>query len=366
MDTKNKELFQLFDKLVELPETQFDEVVDAARYYQKQWGRLSEQQGTISDSDQMILDQKTEEIYHFIKGMLGEEETGAEDKIINLSDKIFNRLMKKGNQEIRYGNYEVARAFYHRALETAENADIRCEQFLARCALGTILRDECKFSEAEKYFHALLKDRKLSDPNRIHCLYELTICAKFLGNYSIGLRHAQEGYELARKQSEKQLMAKIVNAAGTIHDVIGDFEMALNCYHDSIKIIEDLNDLWLYGIVTGNCALTYINMKDYKNGLELTDKARRMAEEIGNKRIVAEQIDNSCDAYIKIGDIDQLRENAARLIEYARENKFHQLLYNGYCYLGRSYVLEDKNNKALEAFNKASTLQKTFHLEGVG
>jgi len=366
MDTKDSELFKLFDKLVELPENRFDEVISAAQYYQKQWGHLKNNPNRLSQSDEMVLNQKTEEIYHFIKGVLREKERPDQDKIIHFADKIFNRMMKKGNQQTRYGNYESARVYYEKALHTAENGTIGKEQFLARCALGTILRDECRFSEAERYFENLLKNRKLNDLNRIHCLYELTICAKFMGNYPVGLRHAKRGYDLARKHEQKQLMAKIMNAAGTIHDVIGDYELALTCYQDSIQIIEEMNDFWLYGIVMGNCALTYINMKDYQNGLELADKAQTMAEELGNKRIVAEQIDNVCDAFIKMGDIDELRGSAARLIEYAKDHQFHQLLYNGYCYLGRSFMMEEKNQMALEAFNKAKNLQKSYRIEGVG
>jgi len=366
MDAKDRQIIQIFEKLVELPETRFDDLVEAVRCYHQNFSPSTENANGLSGFDQYHLEGKTREVFEWLRDtMVKEGNQNGKVKVIHFADRLFSLMMKKGDQEIKCGNYASARSFFQKALEAAESARSEKEKFAARCALGSILRDQCRFSEASSYFHALLREHTLSYADRSKCLYELTICAKHLRKYSEGLKYAGHAYDMASKAGEKQMMAKVINATGTIHDDLGDYEMALNCYRQSLKIIEEISDYWLYGIVTGNYALTYINMDDFNNGLELTGKALDMAEEVGNKRIVAEQLDNFCDAFIKIGDLDQLRENALQLIDYAKENEYHHLLCNGYCYLGRSYLLKQDNSSALEIFKQAKKVKEKYRKEWI-
>jgi len=266
---------------------------------------------------------------------------------------LFDLLMMKGKERLKNGCYAHAKKIFEHGLKLSKDSSLKEQALQASCSIGTVFRNQCKFLTAERYFRALLASGQLSESIRFLCLYELCICSKSLRKHLLALEYAREGLESARKQNNKQFMARIINAQGTIYDGVGEYGSALACYRDAIGLTEKIHDGWLLSTILGNYSLTYLNMSDFDQGIGLAQKACALAHEIRNTRGMAENLDNFCELYIKIKEPEKVRKHALYLIDLARENHFDQLLSKGHDYLGQSYMLEGKINKAEKCFNEA-------------
>jgi len=113
------------------------------------------------------------------------------------------------------------------------------------------------------------------------------------------------------KSNNKSLnisMASALNNIGLIYQDQGDIPKALEYYHKSLKIQEEIGNK--EGIANGinNIGFAYVNQGEILKGIEYHHKSLKIQEEIGNKEGIATSLNNIGFIYDQQGDISMALE----------------------------------------------------------
>jgi len=116
------------------------------------------------------------------------------------------------------------------------------------------------------------------------------------GNLASGPRTALEKKYLSS-------LADALNNIGYIYDSQGDIPKALEYFHKSLKIREDIGDKKGIAISLNNIGNIYKNQGDIPKALEYFHKSLIISEEIGNKQGIALSLNNIGRIYNNKGEI---------------------------------------------------------------
>ncbi len=205
----------------------------------------------------------------------------------------------------------------------------------------------------------ILKSAK-EDTNKVNILYQLSeeySAAKDVLNY------AQQALSLAEKLSTSSIKAianagkkGIANASnniGYVHNHQGDIPKALEWYHKSLKIREEIGDKSGIGNSLNNLGFIYLNQGDITKAMEYFQKGLKILEEIGDKKGVARSIGNIAGIYSNQGDKANALVWFDKSLKIQQEIGDLQGMARSLNNIGSLYGNKGEFDKALEWFHKS-------------
>jgi len=217
------------------------------------------------------------------------------------------------------------------------------------------------------------KNTKTNTPNKPFYLKHLADALNNIGyfyNNQGDIPKALEYYHKSLKIDEeignKEGIAIGLNNIGLIYDNQGDIPKALEYYHKSLKIQEEIGNKKGIALSLNNIGFIYNHQGDIPKALEYCHKSLKIEEEIGNKEGIAASLNNIGIIYDNQGDIPKALEyyhKSLKIEEEIGNKKGIALSLNN---IGYVYDNQGDIPKALEYYHKSLKIEEEIgHKEGI-
>jgi adenylate cyclase len=168
-------------------------------------------------------------------------------------------------------------------------------------------------------------------------------------------------------QTKKSLLTHLggaLNNIGYVYGQQGDISKALEYYHKSLKIQEEIG--CKVGIATSfnNIGFIYQNQGDFPKALEYFHKSLKIDEEIGNKKGIASVLNNIGLIFYNLGDIPKALEYWHKSLKIQEEIVNKKGIAASLNNIGAIYKDQDDLPKALEYFHKSLKIDEEIGNKG--
>jgi tetratricopeptide (TPR) repeat protein len=161
-------------------------------------------------------------------------------------------------------------------------------------------------------------------------------------------------------------LSTALNNVGFIFMNQGNIDMALNNYHASLKIQEEINDTYGLAGSYNNIGFTYLNQGDVQKALEYYNKALILRYEQNDKFGIAVLLNNIGYAYQKQNAKIKALENYKKSLNIYQELNNKRGVATEFNNIGAIYGNGGDNLKALECYKKSLQLREEIgDAEGV-
>lgn len=144
----------------------------------------------------------------------------------------------------------------------------------------------------------------------------------------------------------KKILAETINNEGYYHRNLGNIPLALEYYHESLKILEELQDTISMTYLYNNLGALYQHQETYDLSLEYHRKALAMKEMIGDSAGTAVSYMNIGVVYTRLDSQQRAGEFFQKALDVALKYNDIRTASRGYYNLGYIYAEEENFEKA--------------------
>lgn len=153
-------------------------------------------------------------------------------------------------------------------------------------------------------------------------------------------------------------LAGALNNLGYFHDFHGEVDSALSYYHQSLSILEQLEDQEGIASAWNNIGVTYKKHGRTQEALKCYEKALDIHQQMGNQQEMAITLNNFSLIYHALGDVEQALEYQQKALKIREKLGDQGGIANSLNNLGVIYDSHNLVDQALEYYNKALNIQK--------
>lgn len=263
---------------------------------------------------------------------------------------------EKGRTLSKLGRYGEAVEEYEKLLpycQEKKHFPRRAEVFLE---IGQLLAKQGEFERALGHVHrALSVYRRLNDPLGIcKSLRNLGVIYIQLGEFEDAEVAYGEAIEIASFNQQHILYADLNNNLGTIKNMKGDWQGALNCYGISRDVYEREGEVRKTAYTLNNIGITLLEREQYDMALKNFISSLGVAESIKDASLSLILSINLTDLYLKRNDLEEARRYCHNAVAYLESEKLHNgQLVETKKLAGRIALLESNFNQASSLFDEA-------------
>lgn len=170
------------------------------------------------------------------------------------------------------------------------------------------------------------------------------------------LPYAEYSLQFARDAGDKALQNNSLKVLGNIFWHLANYPCALENYHKSLQLAEELDNRFSIADVTGNIGNIYWTLADYPRALEYYHKALALNEQLDNKHNIIVNLGNIGNVYGELNDCERAMEYYHSALKLSQEvdNKRSITINTGN--IGTTYADMRMYPEALEYMYKALDL----------
>ncbi|MFB0924012.1 MAG: tetratricopeptide repeat protein, partial [Vicingaceae bacterium] len=173
------------------------------------------------------------------------------------------------------------------------------------------------------------------------------------GDIPKAVEYYHKSFKIQEEIGDKEGIATSLNNIGYIYHNQGDIPKALEYYHKSLNIQEEIGDKEGIAISLNNIGVIYRNQGDIPKALEYNHKSLKIQEEIGNKLGIARSLNN-------IGMIYNNQEDIPKALTYFHKSlKIYEEIGNKE---GTAYSLNNLGFNELKKGNTSGIVAAKQHL----
>ncbi len=302
----------------------------------------------------------------------------------------------KSAQKNSFKNFSEAQKELALAVEAAQRTGKATLMFKAYRAAGAIYEDNSKLEEATEYYKKGLEfSEQIPEGSKLDIFVDWAIINKKAGRYKISRDYYDRTLQFALKIGDTEAAGFAYNGLGTLHGLMGEFDMALNSYLQVIEIARKRKNKRDEVVAMTNMASIYtksnnfdlayekitkaqsvaLNMndssevanvlnvfgkilnaqKDFKGSLARHEEALAIYEKIGDKRHILESLIFIADIYTQSGGYSTAEYYFKRCFEYKEYFEYYEHP-NLYLKLANLYQKTNRLEEALTAYKKSLEL----------
>ncbi|MES2397730.1 MAG: tetratricopeptide repeat protein [Bacteroidota bacterium] len=149
-----------------------------------------------------------------------------------------------------------------------------------------------------------------------------------------------------------------LNNIGTTYKYHGNIPWALECYHKSLKLREQIGDKGGIAESFGNIGAIYDELGDVQLGLEYYQKSLKIREQIGDKRGMANSFNNIGIIYQNQGDLQLALEYYHKSLKIREHIGDKKGMATNLKNIGEIYNKQGNITLAMEYFNKSLKIRE--------
>jgi adenylate cyclase len=166
------------------------------------------------------------------------------------------------------------------------------------------------------------------------------------------LRYASEFDAIGTPEAK----ALASNARGWVHSLRGDYNAAINHFHNALSIHEELSSRSGEASVTGNIGIVHSKIGDYPGALSYYHRALSIHEELGNRNGVATVTGNIGNVHKDTGNYAEALSHFSRALALHEELGDRSGVARVRGNIGIVYGMTGNNPEALDHFHQALAL----------
>ncbi len=295
----------------------------------------------------------------------------ALERAENLGDPmlIYSGKAKLASYYTRVNRNRESIAYAGEALAIARQYNYPKEVADAYVLLGSAYRKVDGYEKAtENYFSALRTYEALGDREG-----SAGVCN------SIGVVYLRTGdfddalifFERALRMNSElgNLHSVVFNRAniGVVYQKKKAFDSAISHYQKVLPLTREVNERGLEAVVMGNIGSTLVSQGKLEEGLGYLDRTLMLKEQNNDIASTLHTLNDIADVQLKLGNAQDARKNAERVVSTASEYKVTDQLRYGLLYLSKSYRQAGDFEKALSALDRYTRLTDSlFQIEKAG
>ncbi len=251
-----------------------------------------------------------------------------------------------------YANEEAIR-FYKEALELEEDVQKKAEIFELLGSICALIGDYVQSLEWFKRELVLTDDYK----KRAFLLTHIGGCHAYLGNYEEAINICNQGLELVEGEGCME-EAKILHGLGFANYERGEYNRAVEYYQKSIKINEKIGDRKNLANSLNNLGSVYGDWGKTDSAIEYYKKSLAIREELGDLVGIAASLHNIGAEHMIKGEYDKSIEYLQRSEDISKRTGHRLYLGNHLGGLGEVYLHKGDFDKALKYFEKSLAIKE--------
>ena len=153
-------------------------------------------------------------------------------------------------------------------------------------------------------------------------------------------------------------LANALNNVGFLSDNKGDIPKALENFHKSLTILEELGYKKETANSLNNIAGVYKEQGDFFKALDYYNKSLKICKEISDKKGIAEALGNLGTIYQDENNIPKALDHYNRSLKISEEIGYKEGIANTFNNLGTIYKNQKEDPKALDYFQKSLKIQE--------
>jgi ATP/maltotriose-dependent transcriptional regulator MalT len=164
--------------------------------------------------------------------------------------------------------------------------------------------------------------------------------------------------ELEPDKIPEEIWAKILIHRGHISTINGNWDDALECYQDSLKICEKINDCQGLSRAYNGSGVIYFHKGDWKTAMELYKKGLEFAETENDNQNSSKLYSNISLIHWGNGELDQAQELMRKSLFISEKMDDHQGIARAYNNLGIIFWEQGEFDEAIIAYKKSLKLSE--------
>ena len=186
-----------------------------------------------------------------------------------------------------------------------------------------------------------------------------------LGDWDHALENQKSAVELTKKSGNRSFEAMILNNMGTTYRGLGDLDSALKCHQEALPILHDAGLPNEAGALQ-NIGHVYRDKGEFQKASDYYQQALKLFQARGNRRAIAQDLSDTGEASLKLGQTSQALENWSQALETAHTAGDRLLEASVLTGIARAHIEEGKLAEAQTALDSALAMTETLRTAWVG
>ncbi|HLW84569.1 MAG TPA: CHAT domain-containing protein [Candidatus Sulfotelmatobacter sp.] len=186
-----------------------------------------------------------------------------------------------------------------------------------------------------------------------------------LGDWDHALENQKSALELTRKSGNRGFEAMILNNMGTTYRGLGDLDSALKCAQEALPVLHDAG-LPNEATALQNIGHVYRDKGEFQKAIDYYQQALKLFEGRGNRRAIAQDLTDTGEASLKLGQTSQALETWGKALPIAHAAGDRILEASVLTGIARAHIEEGKLEEAQTALDSALAMTETLRTAWVG
>ena len=157
---------------------------------------------------------------------------------------------------------------------------------------------------------------------------------------------------------ETEISEYLLGSLGSLYFQISLYEKSIDCTEKALKIAKDIGDRRNEGVWLGNLGNAYRNLGQVEKAIEYYEDALVISKEIGDLRGEGADLGNLGNAYIDLGQVDKAIEYYEDALAISREVVDRHTEGTALGNLGLAYYAHGQVDKAIEYYEDALVIAR--------
>jgi tetratricopeptide (TPR) repeat protein len=172
--------------------------------------------------------------------------------------------------------------------------------------------------------------REIGDKSGIATsLSNISMIHEFLGDYEQAMKCSEESLKIKREIGDKMGEAKCLSTIGLTHQHLGSFDRAIRYHKESLTLMKEMGSKDGEATLLHYVGTDYHRLGDQEKALEYLNRALRMAEELDFELIKPDILGALSYVWLKKDDFEKAHQFCERLMEVAASQGHTAELANG-------------------------------------
>jgi CHAT domain-containing protein/tetratricopeptide (TPR) repeat protein len=186
-----------------------------------------------------------------------------------------------------------------------------------------------------------------------------------LGDWDHALENQKSAVELTKKSGNRTFEAMILNNMGTTYRGLGDLDSALKCHQEALPILHDVG-LPNEATALQNIGHVYRDKGEFQKAIDYYQQALKLYQARGNRRAVAQDLADTGEASLLLGQTGQALENWAQALPLAHASGDRILEASVLTGMARAHMQEGKLGDAQTSLDAALAMTESLRTAWVG
>jgi tetratricopeptide (TPR) repeat protein len=158
--------------------------------------------------------------------------------------------------------------------------------------------------------------------------------------------------------AEAEISGYLLGSLGVLYGQIGSYKKSLVCSEKALKIARDIGNRQSEGAWLGNLGNAYYSLGDVERAIKYYEQALSISKDIGNRRHEGNWLGNLGNAYSDLGQVERAIKYYEQALSIAKEiwDRRNEGIWLGN--LGNAYYSLGEMERAIEYYEQALSIAK--------